>query len=105
MAGYAILTGLRSRLGSDGPLLKEVQTTKTGFALCPASLDALKSLEARTDTISDFFGPCLVERGSRWVSYRATNIPRKVGQITANSDYTLVPVDSNTVAQAVLEST
>ena len=46
MQGFAILTGLRTRLGSNGSCLKEVQTTKTGFALCPTSPDTLKTLEA-----------------------------------------------------------
>jgi hypothetical protein len=79
MQGYAILTTLRASLGTDGPLLKDVQATKTGFALCPSSPNALKDLEARKDTISSVFGQCLVERGSRWVSYRITNVPRKIG--------------------------
>ena len=105
MQGFAVLTSLRAGLGADGPLLKEVQTTKTGFALCPASPDALKVLEARRDIITSFFGQYPLERGSRWVSYRVTNVPRKVGQITADGKYTLVPVDSHAVAQAVLEAT
>jgi hypothetical protein len=105
MQGYAILTGLRTQLGSEGPLLKEVQATKTGFALCPASPDALKTLESRKEVISKFFGSCRVERGSRWVSYRLTNVPRKVGRILDTGDYTLVPVDSYAIAQAVTEAT
>lgn len=104
MQGYAILTKLRTLLGPDGPLLKEVQTTKTGFALCPTTPDALKALEARKDIISSSFGNCPVERGSRWVSYRVTNVPRKVGQIT-DTGYDLLTVDSQAMAQAVLEAT
>jgi hypothetical protein len=105
LQGYAVLTSLRAHLGPDGPLLREVQTTKTGFALCPASPDALKTLESRKDAIHGLFGDCLVERGSRWVSYRVTNVPRRVGQITGCNKYDLVPVDSNSVAQAVHEAT
>jgi hypothetical protein len=37
MPGYAVLDSLRAQLGSDSPLLREVQATKTGFALCPSS--------------------------------------------------------------------
>lgn len=38
---------LRSQLGTSSNALKEVQTIKTGFALCPASPVALSTLEAR----------------------------------------------------------
>jgi hypothetical protein len=62
-------------------------------------------VEARRDIITSFFGQYPVERGSRWVSYSVTNVPRKVGQITADGKHTLVPVDSHAVAQAVLEAT
>ena len=105
MQGYAVLTSLRANLGTDGPLLKDVQTTKTGFALCPATPDALVSLEARKDIITGFFGQCLVERSPHWVSYRVTNVPRRVGQITDDCKQTLVPVDAQAIAQAVLEAT
>jgi hypothetical protein len=49
-------------------LLKEVQTTKSGFALCPSSANSLSALEAQKEKISAFFGNCQVEKGSRWVS-------------------------------------
>jgi hypothetical protein len=105
MQGYAILTSLRAQLGPDGSLLKEVQATKTGFALCPTSPNDLKALEAKGNLISTFFGGCQVDRGSPWVSYRVTNVPRKVGQILANGTYSLVPVDSQLIIQAVAEAT
>ncbi|EED15555.1 hypothetical protein TSTA_049930 [Talaromyces stipitatus ATCC 10500] len=35
--------------------LKEVQATKTGFALCPLSPEALLALEAQKEIISAFF--------------------------------------------------
>ena len=105
MQGYAILTSLRAQLGPDASLLKEVQATKTGFALCPTSPNDLKALEAKSNLISTFFGGCQVDRGSHWVSYRVTNIPRKVGQILADGTYSLVPVDSQLIIQAVAEAT
>ncbi|EED17316.1 hypothetical protein TSTA_111520 [Talaromyces stipitatus ATCC 10500] len=58
-----------------------ISATKTGFALCPSSLEALLALEAQKETISAFFVNCQIERSSRWVSYRVTNVPRKIGQI------------------------
>jgi hypothetical protein len=73
--------------------------------LCPSSPDALKALEARRVTLAEFFGQdqCLLERGSHWVSYRVTNVPRKVGQVTGNCEQTLVLVNSQAVAQAVAQ--
>ncbi|EED14456.1 hypothetical protein TSTA_106660 [Talaromyces stipitatus ATCC 10500] len=38
--------------------LKEVQAIKTGFALCPSSLEALLALEAQKEIISTFFVNC-----------------------------------------------
>jgi hypothetical protein len=105
MDGYAILSGLRAQLGTDAGLLKEVQVTKTGFALCPASPDALKTLEARKDSLKGFFRDCHIERGSRWVSYRVTNVPRKVGQILDDGSYGLVPVHAQAVVKEVTEAT
>ena len=105
MDGYAILSCLRGQLGTDAGLLKEVQVTKTGFALCPASLDGLKALEARKDALKVFFRDCHIERGSRWVSYRVTNVPRKVGRILEDGSYGLVPVHAQAVIQEVAEAT
>ena len=82
--GYLILVKLRNLLGPG--LLREVQATRTGFALCPTSPDALKSLEDKRGAISDFFGGCLVERGSHWVSYRITNVPRQIGHHQVTPD-------------------
>jgi hypothetical protein len=104
MQAYAIYSCLRAQLGSNGPALKEVQPTKSGFAICPSSPEALATLEAQKETILAFFGECHVERGSHWVSYRVTNVPRLIGQISHTGEYTLVPVDSEAMACAVSES-
>jgi hypothetical protein len=100
MEAYAIYSSLRAKLGSNGIALKEVQSTKSGFALCPSSPEALATLEAQKESILDFFGECHVERSSHWVSYRVTNVPRRIGQISQVGEYTLVPVDSKAVARA-----
>ena len=104
MQAYAIYSSLRAKLGSNGTALKEVQSTKTGFALCPSSPEALAILEAQKESILDFFGECHVERSSHWVSFRVTNVPRLVGQISPDGEYTLAPVDSTAMACAVSES-
>ena len=104
MDAYAIYTSLRSQLGIDNKLLKGVQPTKTGFALCPTSPEALPALEAQKETISAFFNNCLIERSSRWVSYRVTNVPRKIGQISQGL-YSLVPIDPGILSSEVAEAT
>ncbi|EED24660.1 hypothetical protein TSTA_080150 [Talaromyces stipitatus ATCC 10500] len=46
MEAYAIYSSLQSQLNLNSAALKEVQATKTGFALCPSSPEALLALEA-----------------------------------------------------------
>lgn len=101
---YAIFSSLRSQLGTSSNALKEVQTIKTGFALCPASPEALSTLEAQKEVISAYFGNCQIERSSQWISYRVTNLPRKIGQII-NGQYTIVPVDPAMLSAEVFEQT
>jgi hypothetical protein len=84
-------------------MAQEVQTTKTGFALCPSSPDAIIALEAHKKAISDFGGR-QVESNSHWVPYRVTNVPRSVGRIAADNTYSLVPVNFQAIIQAVTES-
>ena len=104
MQAYAIYSSLRAKLGSNSPALKEVQSTKTRFALCPSSPEALEALEAQKETIGAVFRECHVERGSYWVSYRVTNVPRLIGQISQAGEYTLASVDLKAIAYAVSES-
>ncbi|EED11470.1 polymerase, putative [Talaromyces stipitatus ATCC 10500] len=101
---YAIYTSLRAQLGINSNALKEVQTTKTRFALCPATMEALSTLEAQKEVISTYFGNCQVECSARWISYRVTNLPRKIGQIT-NGQYSMIPVDPATLSTEIAEQT
>lgn len=103
MEAYAIYCSLRAQLTLN-TALKEVQITKTGFALCPPSPDALPALESQMDIISAFFVNCQIERSSRWVSYRVTNIPRKIGQILEGR-YSLIPVNPTILSTEITEST
>jgi hypothetical protein len=64
MQGYAVLTRLRASLGVDSSHLKDVQATKTSFALCSASLASLIAFEARGDMISKFFKNCPIKRST-----------------------------------------
>ncbi|KAF7174532.1 hypothetical protein CNMCM6106_009043 [Aspergillus hiratsukae] len=104
MQSYAIYSSLRAGLGPNGAMLKEVQSIKTGFALCPSTPGDLSALEAHKETISSFFGGCQVERSSRWISYRVTNVPRTIGQLVQNQ-HSLVLMNPGTLATAIAEST
>jgi hypothetical protein len=74
---YSIQNDLNKAL--EKKLVKEIQTTRTGFALCPLSPEAQDSLEALIPQITALFsekGPCVVEKASNLVSYRIALIPR-----------------------------
>jgi hypothetical protein len=82
--GYAILTKLRASLGNASHYLREVQTVKTGFALCPTTPTDLPALEACIPAITSFFGEdSYVEKASNWTSYRITAVPRNITVIGA----------------------
>jgi hypothetical protein len=49
---YALLQALRGELGDDAYILKEVQVTKTSFALCINSLIDLDTLEGYKEKLS-----------------------------------------------------
>ncbi|KAI9035693.1 uncharacterized protein KD926_002974 [Aspergillus affinis] len=84
MDAYVIYTSFRSHLGTNNKTLKGIQSIKTGFALLPLSPEALAALEAQKEAISTFFTNCQIERNSRWISYRVTNVLRKIGQLNAS---------------------
>lgn len=74
---YSIQNDLNQALGKK--LVKEVQTTRTGLALCPASSAPEDSLEASIPQITTLFhekGPCIVEKATNLVSFRIASVPR-----------------------------
>ena len=56
LQGYIVLASLYTNLGSYGPLLKEVQTTKSGFALYPTTRMPLKLLRPEMMIFTAFLG-------------------------------------------------
>ena len=74
MGSFAILTALKRHLGTDSGLLKEVLETKTGYALCTESVQALQALETRSNDISTVLTDCTVEKPAVWTTYRLTGI-------------------------------
>jgi hypothetical protein len=88
---FAILLALKSCLGDNATPLKEVQTIKSGYALCTDSLEDLAALEKSTDLITRSIGNCTVERQAKWTTYRLDNVPRTVntlsGSCAVGTDY------------------
>src|SRR5271165_2710685 len=66
---YALFTALKSRLGEQATLLKEVQAVKSGFALCTNSLEDLTALEKSIVLIGQLIGDCTIERQTKWTTY------------------------------------
>jgi hypothetical protein len=88
---YALLTALKSRLGEQATLLKEVQAVKSEFALCTNSLEDLTALEKSIVLIGQSIGDYTIERQTKWTTYRLDNIPRTVNTYNrsciVNADY------------------
>ena len=104
--GYTILTQLRVSLGDAGHYLKEVQTVKSGFALCPISPTDLPALEACIPAITNFFGnDSRVEKASNWTSYRITNVPRSITVINDHAEATTSPITPEILLTALAEAT
>lgn len=104
--GYAILTKLRASLGDAGHYLREVQTVKTGFALCPTAPTDLPALEACIPAITSFFGEdSHVEKASNWTSYRITAVPRSITVIGDHAETTTSPITSEILLLALAEAT
>ena len=60
-------------------LIREVQTTKTGLAICPASIPAQEALINRMDALESHLstqGDCKVENPTNHAAYLRTGTPR-----------------------------
>ncbi|KAI1007630.1 hypothetical protein K3495_g597 [Podosphaera aphanis] len=90
LSAYAIQYHLKAKLEIDGRLLTNLQSTKTGFGLCPKNGDTVNFKE----TISkvNIFRDALMEIASPWTSYRIKNVPRTFGTINDKLVYFLQPV-------------
>jgi hypothetical protein len=102
---FAVLTALKTLLGTDSSLLKEVQEVKSGFALCTGSLDMLAKLETHSQAISRAFTDSIVERQPNWTSYRLINIPRTVNTIDGLGQITSNLVTDEIIAEAIHNTT
>lgn len=86
-------------------LIREVQYTKTGFAICPASTFAQETLSIRMDDIQTFLssrGQCKVEKPCEHSTYRLSGVPRSYAEFNASSNsIEMVEITSSTLAEAL----
>ncbi|CCU81551.1 endonuclease/reverse transcriptase [Blumeria hordei DH14] len=101
-SAYAIQYHLKAKLGNEGQILTNVQSTKTGFALCPKDGDS-ENLMEKIKSVS-FFGDAPVEKATPWTSYRIKNVPRTYGaleHINEEWKYCLKPVTAEALKDAL----
>lgn len=102
---YAMLTALKHNLKEDAHLIKEVQETKSGFALCTRSVKALETLEKHSSTFANLITDCKIEKQPNWVSYRITFIPRSVRILDAHAQIQNALVTDHILSEAIRDET
>ena len=75
VSSYSILSKLKTSLGEQAKHIKDIQATKTGFAIQPPSREALQALEASSQSIRTFFGNATIDKASNYNSYRVQSLP------------------------------
>ncbi|CCU81843.1 endonuclease/reverse transcriptase [Blumeria hordei DH14] len=101
-SAYAIQSHMKAKLGNEGQILTNVQSTKTGFALCLKDGDS-ENLMEKIKSVS-FFGEAPVEKATPWTSYRIKNVPRTYGaleHINEEWKYCLKPVTAEALKDAL----
>ncbi|KAI0996690.1 hypothetical protein K3495_g11495 [Podosphaera aphanis] len=74
---YAVMEQLNNFLNQK--LVREVQLTKTGFAICPASVEVQEILVTKIPVLQGFLssrGQCTVEKPENHAAYRTSGVPR-----------------------------
>lgn len=102
---FAVLTILKQLLRADAHLIKEVQETKTGFALCTSSAESLTALEAYTARMETIVTNCRIERQQQWTTYRMDFVPRTVRVLDNNSVVQNTTVTSRILSEAICSDT
>ncbi|KAI0998427.1 hypothetical protein K3495_g9765 [Podosphaera aphanis] len=77
MSPYAVMLQINNHLKEK--LVREVQSIKTGFEICPTSTSAQETLFARMGDIETFLstqGHCKVEKPTSHIAYRLSGVPR-----------------------------
>ncbi|KAI0998686.1 hypothetical protein K3495_g9510 [Podosphaera aphanis] len=88
-------------------LVREVQSTKTEFVICPVSTEAQEKLIARMGEIEASLcarGQCKVEKPGQHAAYRLSGIPRSYA-VFNGSTVELKQFDASVVADALTDLT
>ena len=102
---YAIMLQLNAFLKEK--LVKEIQIIKTGFAICPVSVDAQEKLGARMGEIEASLsssGQCKVEKPGQHVAYRLSGVPRNYSTFNGTS-VEMREITASIVAEALTDLT
>lgn len=88
-------------------LVLEIQTTKTGFAICPTSSAAQEALIARMREIETYLstrGQCKVEKPKNHKAYLLSGIPQSYTDYNG-TDVELVEITASVIAEALTDLT
>ncbi|POS82641.1 hypothetical protein EPUL_005008 [Erysiphe pulchra] len=102
---YAVMLELNAFL--EEKLAKEIQIIKTGFAICPVSLEAQEKLVSRIGEIEASLstrGQCKVEKPGQHVAYRLSCVPRNYTILSGNSVETK-EITATVVSEALTDLT
>ncbi|POS83539.1 hypothetical protein EPUL_005161 [Erysiphe pulchra] len=102
---YAIMLELNAIL--EEKLVKEIQIIKTGFAICPVSLEAQEKLVSRMGEIEASLsnrGQCKVEKPGQHVAYRLSCVPRNYTILSGNS-LEMKEITATVVSEALTDLT
>ncbi|KAI0991351.1 hypothetical protein K3495_g16836, partial [Podosphaera aphanis] len=105
MSPYAVMLQINNHLKEK--LVREVQSIKTGFAICPISTTAQETLFARMGEIETFLstqGHCKVEKPTSHIAYRLSGVPRSYQGFDGTS-MTTTEITSEVVSDALLHLT
>lgn len=99
---YAVMEQLNNFL--DQKLVREVQTTKTGFAICPASAAAQETLASKITEIQTFLssrGQCIVEKPESHSAYRISGVPRTYVGYNKEGAVEAIEINEASLAEAL----
>ncbi|KAI0990771.1 hypothetical protein K3495_g17416, partial [Podosphaera aphanis] len=105
MSPYAIQQQLNAFLNAK--LVREVQMTKTGFAICPVNIEAQEALSVRMDELESFLssqGQCKVEKPIQHNAYRLSGVPRSYASYNGSS-MEMTQISATTIAEALTDLT
>ncbi|KAI1005054.1 hypothetical protein K3495_g3162 [Podosphaera aphanis] len=103
---YAVMEQLNNFLNQK--LVREVQLTKTGFAICPASVEAQEILVTKIPVLQGFLssrGQCTVEKPENHAAYRISGVPRNYIGYNKQGAVEAIEIDADTVSQALVNLT